>query len=82
MILLKASCDDRYNTLSIEEYLNKTKSYLKDIMNKIKKSDTWKFQLTIEMNLISLKDTEEERLTCLVVISDKDEHVEELFKSV
>ena len=51
-------------------------------MNKIKKSDIWKFQLTIEMNLISLKDTEEERLTCLVVISDKYEHVEELFKSV
>ena len=75
MILPKASCDDNYNTLSIEEYFNKTKSYLKDIMNKIKKSDTWKFQLTIEMNLISLKGTEEERLTCLVVISDKDEHV-------
>ena len=75
MILPKASCDDKYNTLSIEEYFNKTKSYLKDIMNKIKKSDTWKFQLTIEMNLISLKGTEEERLTCLVVIRDKDEHV-------
>ena len=27
---------------SIEEYLNKIRSYLKDIMNDLKKSDIWK----------------------------------------
>ena len=30
-------------TLLIEEYLNKIKPYLKDIINDLKKSDTWKF---------------------------------------
>ena len=31
-------------TLTVEEYLNKVRSYLKDIMNNLKKSDTWKIQ--------------------------------------
>ena len=34
-------------TLSVEEYLNKIRPYLKDIINNLKKSDTWKIQLTI-----------------------------------
>ena len=29
-------------TLSIEEYLNETRPYLTDIINNLKKSDTWK----------------------------------------
>ena len=29
-------------TLSVEEYLNNIRPYLKDIINNIKKSDTWK----------------------------------------
>ena len=32
-------------TLSVEEYLNKIKPYLKDIINNHKKSDTWKIKL-------------------------------------
>ena len=32
-------------TLSIEEYLDKIKPYLKDIINNLKKIDTWKIQL-------------------------------------
>ena len=31
---------DRNKTLSVEEYLNKIKSHLKDIMNNLKKPDT------------------------------------------
>ena len=33
---------DRNKTLSVEEYLNKIRPYLKDIINNLKKSDTWK----------------------------------------
>ena len=30
--------------ISIEEYLYKIRPYLKDIINNLKKSDTWKIQ--------------------------------------
>ena len=33
---------DRNKTLSVEEYPNKVRPYLKDIINNLKKSDTWK----------------------------------------
>ena len=42
----KSNCD-KNTTLSVEEYLNKISPYLKDIINNLKKSDTWKIQLTI-----------------------------------
>ena len=41
--------------LSVEEYLNKIRPYLKDI-NNFKKSDIWKIQLTIANNFISSLD--------------------------
>ena len=50
---------DRNKKLSIEEYLNKIRPYLKDIINNLKKSNTWKIQLTVAINLISSKDTDE-----------------------
>ena len=52
---------DRNKTLSVEEYLNKIRPYLKDIINNLKKSDTWKIQLTIANNFISSIDNDEER---------------------
>ena len=45
---------DSNKTLSVEEYLDKSRPYLKDI-NNLKKSDTWKIQLTITINFILLK---------------------------
>ena len=36
--------------------------YLKDIINKLKKSDMWKIQLTVGINFISVKDNDEDRL--------------------
>ena len=33
---------DKKKTQSVEEYLNKVSPYLKDIINNLKKSDTWK----------------------------------------
>ena len=33
--------------IPIEKYLNKTRPYLKAIIKNLKKSDTWKIQLTM-----------------------------------
>ena len=49
----------KHNQLKI---LNKIRAYLKDMVNNLKKSDTWKIQLTIAINFISSKDNYEERL--------------------
>ena len=53
---------DINKTLSVEEYLNRIRPCLKDIINNFKKSDTWKIQLTIVNNLISSLDNDEERV--------------------
>ena len=54
------SNSDRSKTLSVEEYLNKIRTYLKDIINNPKKSNSWKIQLAIEINLISSINNDEE----------------------
>ena len=54
------SNSDRNKTLSVEEYLNKIRPYLKDTTNSLKKSDTWKIQLRIAGNFISSIDNDEE----------------------
>ena len=56
------SKDHRNKTLSVKEYLNNIRPYLKDVVNNLKKSDTWKIQLTIAVNFISSKDNHEERV--------------------
>ena len=43
-----------------KENINKIKSYLRDIIIDLQSSDTWKIQLTIAINFISSKNTEEE----------------------
>ena len=53
---------DRNKTPSVEEYLNKICPYLKHIINNLKKSSTWKIQLTIASNFISSIDNDEERV--------------------
>ena len=52
---------DKSKTISVEEYLNKVRKYLKDIINNLKKSDTWKIQLTIAINFIFSKDDDEKQ---------------------
>ena len=49
--------DDRNKTLSVEEYLNKIRPYLKDIINDLKKFHSWKIQLMITITLCVLKIT-------------------------
>ena len=49
----------------IKQYKQKNaliKPYLKDMINNIKKSDTWKIQLRRAINFMSSKDTDEERV--------------------
>ena len=53
---------DSNKDLTIEEYLDKLKPYLKDIIIDLQNSDTWKIQLTISISFISSKDVDEERL--------------------
>ena len=43
--------DDRIKTQSVEEYLNKIRPYLKDIINNLKKYGKRKIQRTIANNL-------------------------------
>ena len=42
--------------LSVEEHLYKIRPYLKNIINDLKQSDTWKIQLKVRNNFISSKD--------------------------
>ena len=41
---------DRNKNLSLKEYLNKLKPYLKDVVIDLYESDRWKIQLTIVIN--------------------------------
>ena len=79
---------DRNKILSAEEYLNKIKPYLKDIINDLKKFDAWKIQLTLAAKFIFSKGNDEEHVmhsindNIEIMINDKPEKViEELFQS-
>ena len=80
---------DRNKTLSVEVYLNQIKSYLKDIINNVRKSDTWKIELAIAGDFISFIDNDEERVmhsksdNIEIMINDEaDEVIKELFDSL
>ena len=80
------SYSDRNKTLSIKEYLDETMPYLKDIINNLKTSDTWKIQWILAINFIFSTDTDEEHVmhsksNIEIVIYDKTDAVEELFES-
>ena len=51
---------DRNERLSVEEYLNKIRPYLKGIINNLKKSLTWKIQLITANHFISFIENDEE----------------------
>ena len=78
---------DSKENLSVEEYLNKIRPYLKNIINKMKKSDTCKIYLTTAINFISSKDeNDDERVmyskedNIEIMINDKNV-IKNLFKS-
>ena len=69
---------DRNKKLSVEEYLDKIRPYLKNIINDIKNPDSWKIQLTITINFISpTDDNDEER-----VKHSKPENIEIMISDV
>ena len=79
----------RNRNLSIKEYLDKIKPYLKDIIKDIQISDTWKIKLTIVIHFISFKDIDKQHVMHLeshnteVMAYDKaEEFIKELFESL
>ena len=75
--------------MSVEEYLNKIRPYLKDIINNLKKTDTWEIQLAITINFASSIENNEEcvmhskRDNIEIMVDDEaNEFIKELFDSL
>ena len=81
---------DRNKTLSVEVKLYKIRPYLRDIINVLKQSDTWKIQLTITINFISSKDDNDEGCVMhsksdnieIMISNETDKIIEKLFNSL
>ena len=54
------SNDDKSKTLPVEEYLHEIRQYLKEIINNLRRFDTWKIQLKIANNFLFSTDNDEE----------------------
>ena len=52
---------DKNRNLSLDEYLNKIETCFRKTVN-LQNFDTWKIKLTIAINFITSKDSEEERV--------------------
>ena len=52
---------DKNKILSIEEYLQEIKPHLADIINEHKNKDQWKIQISVSLNFVSSKDSNEVR---------------------
>ena len=65
------SNSDRNKNVSVKQYINVIKPYLKDMIIDLQISDMWKIQLTIAINFISSKDVDEH-----CVIHSKSENIE------
>ena len=83
------SSGDINKKLSMKEYLDKIKPYLRDIIIILQKLDTWKIQLAIAMNFVSSKDVDEEHVTHsksnnieFISYDNANEVVNELFESL
>ena len=50
---------DKNRNLPLDEYLNKIKTFLRNIIIDLQSSDTCQTQLALAINFISSKDTEE-----------------------
>ena len=78
---------DKNKILSVEEYLNKIKTCLKDIKNDQQNSSPWKTQLAIAINFISTIDDNDEKHVMnsksnnikIMISGEADEVIEKLF---
>ena len=73
----------------LDEYFNKIKPYLRNVIIDLQNSDTWKGQSTIEVNFISSKVIDEERVmhsrgenTKFTFYNDVNKVVDEFFESL
>ena len=81
---------DKDKILRISEYLDMIRMYLVDMINDHKNQSEWKIQLSTEINFISSKsDSDESRIMHtksnnieIMIGSDRNEVIEELFKSL
>ena len=62
MVIECESNSDKNENLSVKEYLNKIKPYLRDMIIDLQKSDTWKVQLAIAIAFVSSKNIDEEHV--------------------
>ena len=80
---------DKHKNLSPKEYLDMIRPYLSDMINDHKTRREWKIQLTMQINFISSKDSEE---TCtmhtkshnieIMIGNETDEIIEKNFESL
>ena len=75
--------------MSIREYIDIIRLYLRDIINNHKTQGEWKIHLITETNFISSEDSDETRIMQsksdnieIMMGSETDEIIEELFKSL
>ena len=83
------SNSDRNKVLSVEEYLNKIRPYLENIIQDLKNPDSQEIQLTIAINFISSKDNDEEGVMHskggkieLMIYEKADDIIEKIFESL
>ena len=79
---------DKDKNLSPKEYLDMIRPYLSDMINDHKTQSEWKIQLTMQINFISSKDSEETRNKHtksynieIMMGNETDEIIEKLFES-
>ena len=53
---------NKNRNLSLDEHLKKIKPYVRNTIIDLQNSDTWKIQLTIAINFLSIKDAKKERV--------------------
>ena len=80
------SNEDKDKTLSIEDYLDKFEPYLNGLIYDHKTQAEWKIQLTMAINFIFSKDSDETRTRHtksdnidIMIGNETDEIIEELF---
>ena len=80
---------DSSKRISVKEYLNEIKPYLRDMIIDLQKSDAWKIQLTMSINFICSKDVDEESAIHtnsdnieIMAYDEANEVIEELFDSL
>ena len=74
---------------SPKEYLDMIRPYLRDMLNNHKTIKEWKIQFTMQINFISLKDSEETRTVYtkshnieIMMVNETDEIIQKLFESL